>query len=117
MDGGRVLRAAIWKATGDVTRATRWASRVGAGMAIALMGYGFWRVLVGDVVGGVWLVFIGWFVRNAARSSYRQHLMSRMHEMARQQWESRYHRHPFGPDRPDPPLSGRDVTHMGRGQV
>ncbi|MEJ2502139.1 MAG: site-2 protease family protein [Gemmatimonadota bacterium] len=126
MDGGRVLRAAIWKATGDVTKATRWAARIGAGMAILLMVYGFWRLLVGDVLGGIWMVFIALFVRNAARSSYRQHLMSRMHDMARERWESRYHRHPFGPDRPGAPLSerpgpagppgtGRDVTHLGRG--
>ena len=115
MDGGRVLRAAIWKITGDVTRATRWAARVGSGMAGALVIYGFWRLLVGDVVGGIWMVFIGWFVGNTARSSYRQHLMARMQDMAREQWESRYHRHPFGPGRSGPPLSGRDVTHLGQG--
>ena len=113
MDGGRVLRSIIWKATDDVTRATRWAARVGGGMAILLMGYGFWRLLVGDVMGGLWIIFIAWFVRNAAKSSYRQHLMTRMHEMTREKWEARYHRHPFGPH-PPPPLQGRDVTNLGR---
>ena len=98
MDGGRVLRSIIWKGTGDVTRATRWAARVGSLMAILLIGYGLWRLLVGDVLGGVWIIFIAWFIRNAAKTSYRQHLMARMHEVARQTWESRYHRHPAGPE-------------------
>lgn len=125
MDGGRVLRAAIWKSTGDVTRATRWASRVGVVLASLLMGYGLWRVLVGDVMGGIWLVFIGWFIRNAARSSYRQHLMARVQEVAQRSWESRYHRRAgHAPDprdhsaaNPSPlDLAGRDVTGLGKAE-
>jgi Zn-dependent protease len=85
MDGGRVLRAAIWKATGSVTRATRWASVVGAGMAWLLIAYGAWTLITGDLMGGVWLVFIGWFIRHAARSSYRQHLMARAQEQVQTQ--------------------------------
>jgi Zn-dependent protease len=129
MDGGRVLRAVIWRTTGDVTRATRWAARVGTGMAYLLMGYGFWQVLTGDTIGGVWLVFIAWFIRHAARTSYRQHLIAKMQQVARQTFESRYHRSPFGARSPwpggpaghggageargSPPASGRDVTGIG----
>ncbi len=128
MDGGRVLRAAIWKVTGSVTRATLWAARVGAGMAWILTAYGLWLMLTGDILGGVWLVFIGWFIRHAARSSYQQHLMGRMQEMTREILASHGHPYPSGgPGRsPDPGPhgppprgevegreGGRDVTHLG----
>ncbi|MDX1673499.1 MAG: site-2 protease family protein [Longimicrobiales bacterium] len=101
MDGGRVLRSVIWKVTGDVTRATLWAARVGSWMAVLLMGYGVYEILTGAFIGGVWLIFIGMFIRNAARSSYRHHLLSRMQDEARQAW-GRF-AEPTG--RPD---SGRD---------
>lgn len=136
MDGGRVLRSAIWKGTGSVTRATRWASRIGSGMAMLLMAYGLWELLTRDVLGGVWLVFIGWFIRHAARASYRQHLMAKMQAVAQQSFEAHYHQHPTGPGwrargggpvppgraaRPPggaplgdtPSAEGRDVTHLG----
>ncbi|NIU73088.1 MAG: site-2 protease family protein, partial [Gammaproteobacteria bacterium] len=45
-------------------------------MAVLLMGYGVYQILTGAVMGGVWLIFIGLFIRNAARTSYRHHLMS-----------------------------------------
>lgn len=124
MDGGRVLRAILWKATGSVTRATLWASRVGVLMAVLLMGYGFYEVLTGRVISGLWLVFIALFIRHAARSSYRHHLVSRLQDVAQQTWHGRYHRHPAGPearhgpaDRPghrtgSGPGPGRDVTHL-----
>lgn len=116
MDGGRVLRAAIWKATGDVTRATRRAAQVGSGMAFLLMAYGMWEILSGAVINGVWLIFIGLFIRNAARTSYRQHLVGRVQAMTEAAWEQ--HRHErYRSHRPDPPdwsPSGRDVTPLSR---
>lgn len=129
MDGGRVLRAVIWKATGSVTRATLWASRVGVGMAWLLMAYGLWEAVGGEVMGGVWLVFIAWFIRHAARSSYRQHLMGEMQQMAQQVFEAHPHRRPFEgragwpdrsterpvPDHPHERPRGRDVTPLGDG--
>jgi Zn-dependent protease len=77
MDGGRILRAVLWALTGDVTRATRWASHVGVSVAVLLMGWGAWRVVQGDVIGGVWLVLIAIFIARAARMSYRMHLLAR----------------------------------------
>lgn len=134
MDGGRVLRSIIWKATGDVTRATLWATRVGSAMAVLLMGYGVYEILTGALISGIWLVFIGMFIRNAARSSYRHHLMSRMQDVAQTAWDRHRHEIRFGPGqqprgsesrrprpdgahpdgvRPEPadwPPPGRDVT-------
>jgi Zn-dependent protease len=80
MDGGRVLRSLLWAWTGDLTLATRWASRVGVTLALLLVGYGGWRVIRADLMGGIWLILIGLFIRNAARTSYQQHLLSRVEE-------------------------------------
>lgn len=122
MDGGRVLRAAIWKATGSVSRATRWASRVGEWMAYGLMLFGAWDALTGNVMGGIWLILIALFIRNAARMGYRQHVVSRL-EDAVQAWTAATPRRradagagPVGEGgtagRPVPPLTGRDVTDL-----
>lgn len=75
LDGGRVLRSAIWGATNDLPRATRYAATIGQGFGYLLMAFGFLRIVSGDLIGGLWLVFIGWFLTGAARSSYQQMLM------------------------------------------
>lgn len=66
LDGGRVFRSAVWKLTGDVARATRWAAACGRWLAYGLIALGLWMTLGGNPVGGLWLAFIGWFLRNAA---------------------------------------------------
>ncbi len=80
LDGGRVLRAALWWLSGDLRRATEWASRVGRGFAWGLMGLGVWEALAGALVQGLWLLLIGWFLNNAARSSYMQLLLTQAME-------------------------------------
>lgn len=82
LDGGRVLRAAIWGATGNLHKATRWASYAGRVFAWVLIASGIAMVLGLDVpifgtglVGGLWLALIGWFLHNAALMSYRQLLV------------------------------------------
>jgi CBS domain-containing protein len=72
LDGGRVLRSVLWQATGNLQRATRWASLVGQAVAYLFILLGIWRIFTGDWVGGLWIAFIGWFLDNAASSSYRQ---------------------------------------------
>lgn len=67
MDGGRILRSLLWRRLGRA-RATRIASRTGQGFAFLLMCAGLVQASVGDPAGGVWLVFLGWFLSNAARA-------------------------------------------------
>jgi Zn-dependent protease/predicted transcriptional regulator len=72
LDGGRVLRAAIWWATGDASRATRIAARVGQLVAFAFIMIGVVRFFGGAGLGGLWIAFIGWFLLNAAGATYGQ---------------------------------------------
>jgi Zn-dependent protease len=69
LDGGRVLRSALWKTTGSLDRATRTASRVGQGVGYLMIAVGL-VLSAGGLVSGVGLVAIGWFLADAARSSY-----------------------------------------------
>ncbi|HKE00444.1 MAG TPA: site-2 protease family protein, partial [Planctomycetota bacterium] len=79
LDGGRVLRAAIWAGTNDLRRATYWASKTGQAFGFLLtfvgiaMAFGFaFPWFGGGLVQGLWFAFIGWFLSNAAAASYRQ---------------------------------------------
>lgn len=72
LDGGRVLRAAVWGLTGNYRRATRWASAIGQFVAYGFIGLGVGLAVVGSLWNGLWLVFIGWFLLNAASASWRQ---------------------------------------------
>jgi Zn-dependent protease/predicted transcriptional regulator len=72
LDGGRVLRAAIWWTTGNAERATRTAVRIGQFVGIAMMLFGIFRFFTGAGFGGLWLSFIGWFLLEAAGVSYLQ---------------------------------------------
>lgn len=62
MDGGRVLRAALWRHHGDKLRATRTAAAAGRVLGSALIGLGIVMVMGGVAVSGVWMAFIGLFV-------------------------------------------------------
>jgi Zn-dependent protease/CBS domain-containing protein len=75
LDGGRVLRSIIWKVTGNMTTATRYASLAGQVIGYLLIALGVIEIFAVNVVGGIWLAFIGWFLRNAAIVSYRQHVL------------------------------------------
>ena len=67
LDGGRVLRAGIWRFTGDRTRAAVTASRAGVGFGYTLVGLGVLLFIYGYLV-GLWFAFLGWFLISAARA-------------------------------------------------
>ena len=76
LDGGRVFRALVWQRTNDYQRATRIAAKVGRGIAYAFIIGGVVVIfLLQSWFNGMWLVFIGWFLNNAARTSYQQVLL------------------------------------------
>ena len=66
LDGGRVLRAIIWRLTGDFTRATRIAMRAGRMVGAGLAGLGIYQVLFSAPANGFWLIVIGWYLWGAA---------------------------------------------------
>jgi Zn-dependent protease/CBS domain-containing protein len=72
LDGGRVLRSVVWWRTGSLRRATRTAADVGKGLAVGLMILGGLQILLaGALIGGLWLVFIGMFLRGMAEAGYQ----------------------------------------------
>jgi CBS domain-containing protein len=87
LDGGRVARAIAWKVTGDRTRATNFTAAIGQGFSYLLIGLGIAGVLganlplFGEVgfIGGIWLVFIGMFLGQAARgAAYQTAVLSKI---------------------------------------
>jgi len=76
LDGGRIARAIAWWRTGDRNRATRFAARLGRGFAFLMMAAGAYMFLRGNLVGGIWLAFIGIFLSQAARSAEVQSSIS-----------------------------------------
>jgi Zn-dependent protease/predicted transcriptional regulator len=73
LDGGRVLRAVLWRTTGSVRRATEWAANVGKLVAWGMFAVGLvYLVFIGDFITGIWLAAIAWFLNNAASNSVQQ---------------------------------------------
>jgi Zn-dependent protease len=68
LDGGRVLQAVLWRRTGDRLGATLTAARAGRTFGYVLIGLGLLQVTAGAAIGGLWFVFLGWFLLLAARA-------------------------------------------------
>ena len=69
LDGGRIARAIAWRITGDKYRGTRIAGRMGQAFALVMMGGGAYIALTTDPFGGLWFVFIGFFLGQSARDA------------------------------------------------
>jgi Zn-dependent protease len=72
LDGGRVLRAILWKLSGDFRKSTQIASTSGQVVAYGFIGMGIFSMISGQFFNGLWLAFIGWFLQNAANAASAQ---------------------------------------------
>jgi Zn-dependent protease len=74
LDGGRMARAIAWWRTGSRNSGTRFAATLGEwfGLFLILAGLGYFLVYLGDVISGIWLAFVGFILRGAARSAIAQ---------------------------------------------
>jgi len=80
LDGGRVLRSALWKFKKDLHEATVLSARIGTVFGFILIFAGVYFLIRGSVIGGFWWIFIGIFLRSASR---RAILQSRIREALR----------------------------------
>lgn len=78
LDGGRIVRSALWKLSGNLQLATRWATWLGQAVGWAMIFSGiamifgaYIPILGGGTLNGIWLAFIGWFLNSAAAQSYQ----------------------------------------------
>ncbi|OAB59877.1 Zn-dependent protease [Phormidium willei BDU 130791] len=72
LDGGQVLKAAIWKATGDRFKAVRWAAQSGVFLGTGAIAFGLFVALTVDgLTGGFWIALIGWFILQNANNYSR----------------------------------------------
>ena len=78
LDGGRMLRAALWGWRQDIGWATRIAARAGDAFGLVLIVFGIFEILRGNLIGGVWQLLIGMFLRAAAAASYHQTMTQRL---------------------------------------
>lgn len=72
LDGGRIARSIIWRITGEKSRGTRIAARMGQGFALLLAGGGLWLLLSGGSFGGLWLVAIAFLLWQSAKGAVVQ---------------------------------------------
>ncbi len=75
LDGGRILRAAVWAVTHNFSRATLIAANAGRFFAYLFIFLGVWQVFVGNLINGLWIAFIGWFLESAAASQVQHQVL------------------------------------------
>jgi Zn-dependent protease len=75
LDGGRILRAWLWRRRHDRYRATRTAAWLGRAAAFVMIGAGLLSIFLQEAISGLWLIFLGWFLMSASRSEESHVLM------------------------------------------
>jgi Zn-dependent protease/predicted transcriptional regulator len=82
LDGGRIVRAILWKSSGNYRQAARTATLAGQGCAYLLIVLGIGSFFFGHFFYGLWTIFIGWFLLSAAQAAHMQALIqTTLHEV------------------------------------
>lgn len=76
LDGGRVVRALIWKFSGNLQKATKFSSNMGRIFGYLLILLGIVLILNNYLINGIWMTIIGWFINQMSRQSYQSTTMS-----------------------------------------
>ena len=75
LDGGRVLRSIIWKATGSFQTATNITTFVGQAFAYLIILWGILLFFAGNAFNGLIIIFTGWFLLTSAQSARSQSML------------------------------------------
>ena len=78
LDGGRLLRAAIWHYSGDYMKAIRLSTIAGRIIGYLIIVAGLAYIFLDSIISGLWMMFIGWFLADTAQLSYRQAQMQQV---------------------------------------
>jgi Zn-dependent protease len=82
-DGGRILRSMLVRKKKDYNEATKSAANIGKGISYAFMAAGFVILFSGDLIGGIWIMLLGWILKSGAESYLAQiqltSILSRIH--------------------------------------
>ncbi len=76
LDGGRVLRGTLWRRGKNLLTATARAVRVSQVISLLMMTAGFLVLIFSSVFNGLWIIFLGWFIRSGAETDYKQTLVA-----------------------------------------
>ena len=83
LDGGRLLRSIIWQVKKDFIASTHAATNTGIVFSSLMLAFGLFEIAVGDLIGGLWIGIIGFFLLQSARFSYWQTLNQRILDKVR----------------------------------
>jgi CBS domain-containing protein len=78
LDGGRILRAILWKCKKDLQWATKITTRIGSAFALFLIFFGLFSFITGNFMGGIWLTILGLFLYRAAIASQTHYYMGKV---------------------------------------
>jgi Zn-dependent protease/predicted transcriptional regulator len=78
LDGGRVLRGSLWRSSKNLLTATKNATRVSEILSLLMIAAGLLLVVINAdyFIDGIWIIFLGWFIRSGAETSFRQTQMT-----------------------------------------
>jgi len=72
-DGGRILRSGLLRSKNDYDKSTKITARIGIAISYGFIGLGFFIMISGSFISGIWLLRVGWFLNSSARSYLAQH--------------------------------------------